>query len=77
MAARGLISLAIQGIFNHTVSVTIAVGPHGEAWMPVWPVNRKLLWSPREHVEIRDTRPAEDPRRDAVPRKLATLQSRR
>ncbi len=28
---------------------------HGDEWMPLWRVNRKLPWSPREHDEVRDT----------------------
>jgi hypothetical protein len=28
---------------------------HGDEWMPLWRVNRKLPWSPREHEEVRDT----------------------
>lgn len=28
---------------------------HGDEWMPLWKVNRKLPWSTREHEEVRDT----------------------
>ena len=28
---------------------------HGDEWMPLWKVNRKLPWSNREHEEVRDT----------------------
>jgi hypothetical protein len=28
---------------------------HGDEWMPLWRVNRKLPWSNREHEEVRDT----------------------
>ncbi|MFW6062255.1 MAG: DUF3987 domain-containing protein [Planctomycetota bacterium] len=26
---------------------------HGEGWMPFWRVSRKLKWSPKQHVEVR------------------------
>jgi hypothetical protein len=28
---------------------------HGDEWMPLWKVNRKLPWSSREHEELRET----------------------